>query len=116
MGFNDNSIKIFTAASKLKLDVLKAEIGKILCIAVNPETSFEMLNLASKHNHDALKKISFGEFKKLMNDQSLKDELMDNLEALKNMLDIKNAYQARLDIMKKELEEAMKCEGKSEEV
>lgn len=102
--YDENSQKVFATAGKFKLEQLKLKVGEMLCDAVTLENSFEMLNLACKHNYIELKLKSFEEIKKIFLDKNLTDDLMEKPEMLQKMIDAKNAYEKQL----KEAEETMK--------
>lgn len=83
--YDERSEKVFAAAGKLKLESLKNQVGNILATSVTSENSLEILKLASKHNHEKLKKKAFEEFKKIFPDKNLKNELMNDLEKLEQL-------------------------------
>jgi predicted house-cleaning noncanonical NTP pyrophosphatase (MazG superfamily) len=104
---DENSEKVFAAAGKLKLDLLMKEVGNILSVNLKPEKSFEVLKLASQFNHEELKRKSFEEVKMYLNDENLKDELMENLELLTKLIDAKKSFEEMMRKMKEEVEKAM---------
>lgn len=109
--FDENSLKIFEAAGKLKLETLKTEVGNLLINSVNPQNSFEILKLASEFDHEELKRKSFNELKKYLHEEELSDEIMDNFELLKKLVETKIEYDDKMMKMKREIEKFIVHEG-----
>lgn len=102
--FDEKSVKLFEAAGKFKLEILKTEIGNILCENLVPENSFKILKLADEFNHDELKIKAFEKVKIFLNDKDLQDELIDNIEMLTKLVEAKIEYENRMEKMKGEME------------
>lgn len=88
--------KVFVAAGKLKLEILKMNVGNILSKAVTPESSLELLKLASTHGHDKLRKKSFEELKKFIYNEKLPDEFIDRIDILEEMFNIRKEFDERM--------------------
>jgi hypothetical protein len=102
--FDENSLKVFAAAGRFKLDHLKSEVGNILISAVNPENSIEILKLASEFGHEELKRKAFEEVKKFLHEDELNDEVVENLELLMKLVNTKIEYEQKMKKMKKEID------------
>lgn len=108
--FDEKTLKVFETAGKFKLEILTTEVGNILCDNLKAENSFQVLKLADEFNHVELKKNAFEKVKIFLNDEDLKDELMDNLELLTKLVETKIEFENKMEKMKGEIEKLIEKE------
>ncbi|CAG9807390.1 unnamed protein product [Chironomus riparius] len=83
-----SALPIFAAAGRLKLKKLIDCAAEKLLDQVNPENALEILNLSAKFQKYELKKKAFEEVKKKYPNFKFRDELLENPDKLKFIIDM----------------------------
>jgi hypothetical protein len=83
-------LEVFTAAAKLKMEDLKKEAAVYLLANIDEHNCFEVLVMSNKFQHDQLQQKAFEIIRtKIFPDRKLKDELMNQPEKLRKLIEAK---------------------------
>lgn len=85
-----NSMELFQMGGRMKVEKLKNFAAAKLMHEINPENAFEILTIANKHEHEGLKLSAFEEIKKMFPGRKIREELANQPEMVKVLIDAKN--------------------------
>ncbi|KAG5670678.1 hypothetical protein PVAND_000926 [Polypedilum vanderplanki] len=101
-------VKIFIAASRLKLTKLKDFASDKLIEIINDKNALDFLDLANKFENQKLKQKSFEKIKKLLEGIQIDDNLAGNVVKLKKILEIKKQKEEIIKAMDDEILQMLK--------
>ncbi|CRK99764.1 CLUMA_CG013079, isoform A [Clunio marinus] len=96
---NLNLLELFSLAAKLKVETLVSIIEDMIIDDLNDDNAIEIFELACRFNYDGMKTSAF-EFIQSMFDEPLKDELMNQPEVLKELVEAKRKINSILNKLK----------------
>lgn len=94
--YDSDSLKVFEAAKKYKLETLEQEVFKFIWDQIDFETAVNLHAIGIKSNDEELKKKAFKEIQKIFSNVNLKDDLMDDPEKLRQLLSKKRAHEDKI--------------------
>lgn len=96
---NDSDpLKMFAAASKLKIDGLRNFVANKAMTIINPQNAFEYLVVSNKYNHNELKIKAFSEIKKIF--PNIQNQLANEPEKLMKVMEASKLLEEELGKVK----------------
>lgn len=82
-----NAMELFALSSKYDIQALKSYWEKIIIKNIDETNALEIFTLGHLHDSEEMKKLAFKEIKKLFPSKKLPDDLIDDPERLKEIVE-----------------------------
>ncbi|KAL7012445.1 hypothetical protein ACKWTF_014858 [Chironomus riparius] len=102
---NNNAFDLFSAACRFDIDVLKKHAISKMTSGVTAENALDMLICGKLYGNESLKKNAFDEIKKMFPDRELSEELTEDTEKLKKIIDAKMVMDEKIRQAQEEFEQ-----------
>lgn len=81
--------QLFIVTKRLNIELLMKNAAEKLITKVNADNALELLAISNKHNIDGLRRKSFNKIKKMLENESIDDNLATQIELLEEALKLK---------------------------
>lgn len=102
---NNNAFNLFSAACQFDLNVLKKHAISKMTTGVTAENAVEMLIYGKLYGNESLKKNAFDEIKKMFPERELSDELTEDTDKLKKIIQAKKVMDEKIKQAREEFEQ-----------
>jgi hypothetical protein len=101
---NNNAFDLFSAACRFDIDVLKKHAISKMTTGVTAENALEMLIYGKLYDNESLKKNAFDEVKKMFPGKELSEELTEDTDKLKKIINAKKLMDEKIRQAQEEFE------------
>jgi BTB/POZ domain len=101
----DNLTEIYAAAGKLNIRELMDVVGQKLVDNLTDQNAFEMLMLGKRFRNEELRRRAFEEIQKMLPDKKLSEDVLEQPEKIKKLMEIKRKMDEEFERIKGEEEE-----------
>lgn len=102
---NNNGYNLFLAACQFDLNVLKKHVIWNMTTEVTAENAVEMLIYGKLYGNETLEKSALDKIKEMFPDRELSDELIEDTEKLKKIIQAKKVMDEKIKLAKEEFEQ-----------